>query len=120
MDYHFGKTEKLKRKTYLDALFSKGKSLKRFPVKLIYHPIETPNHKIGVSVPKRSFKRAVDRNRLKRLLRESYRLNKALIDGHSKGYALMFIYIGKEKTDFATIYSTVEKLLNEFTKKIKS
>lgn len=116
MSEHFRKNEKLKSKKYFDQLFSEGKSAKAFPVRLVYIPLEsTANfHKTGVSAPKRRFKRAVDRNRLKRLMREAFRKNKDLIDHSPQKYALLFIYTGKTVDSYTKIASSVEKALHKF------
>src|SRR5690606_26122576 len=73
MNEKFPTSEKLKGKILIDRLFSEGKSIKYFPLKLVYTPITIApitTNKTGVSVPKRNFKKAVDRNHLKRLMRE--------------------------------------------------
>ena len=75
----FGKQEKLKSRKLIERLFEEGKSVKKYPIRLVYlqtdHTSDLPAQ-VGFSVPKRHFKRAVDRNRIKRLLREAYRIQK--------------------------------------------
>lgn len=115
MSETFPKNEKLKSKKHFDLLFSEGKSVKSFPIKLVFVPIEDDsNHKTGVSAPKRKFKRAVDRNRLKRLMREAFRKNKSLLNHTEQKYALLFIYFGKKIAPYSEIFSAVEKNLHKF------
>lgn len=121
MNQTFPASEKLKSKILIDRLFSEGKSVNQFPVKLVYTSVEKsekPQLKVGVSVPKRNFKKAVARNHLKRLLRECYRKNKYLVEGNMQhSYAFMFIYTGKEPEDYHHLFSIMERLLNKFLEK---
>lgn len=121
MSEHFKKSEKLKSKKSFDQLFSEGKSVKAFPLRLVYVPLGEGSecHKIGVSAPKRNFKRAVDRNRLKRLMREAFRKNKFLIDHTSTKYALLFLYTGKTIEPYDCLFSVVEKILHKFIEQEK-
>lgn len=118
MDQSFGREEKLKSKKLIDSLFVEGKSVKKFPLKLIYLPVETsekPQLQTGVSVPKKLVKTAVARNRIKRLMREVFRKNKYLVTNNITGsYAFMFIYISREKAEYESLNKTMIKLLENF------
>ena len=124
MQFTYPKTEKLKSKTTIDSLFSIGKSVSKFPLRLVYVPIELDNNqkiKFGVSVSKKYFKRAVDRNYYKRVLRETYRLNKhILLENLDKPHAMMFFYQTKEKLSFQEIESKTTQLFLKFTTEIKN
>lgn len=121
MDYSFPKKEKLKSKKLIDQLFAEGRSVSNFPIKLIYLKTELPYDvpiQAGVTVPKKNFKSAVARNRIKRLLRESYRLNKHLVFNNSKGaFAFLFLYLGKEMPDYALVDEHLQAVLHKFKKK---
>lgn len=117
----FSKNEKLCNYTHIQQIFSEGKSVKSFPLKLIYVPIQThclTPVKVLVSVPKRSVKRAVVRNYIKRIIRESYRLQKHLFWVEEKQYAIAFVYMSKEKISFHELYKTMEILAEEWQKEI--
>jgi len=115
MDESFGKDEKLKSKKLIDILFQEGKSVKKYPLKLIYLPITNPeitHFKTGVSVPKKLVKTAVGRNRIKRLMREAFRKNKYLVTSNlPKPHALMFIYISRDEISFEDLNKTMIKLI---------
>lgn len=121
MNESFGKDEKLKSKVLITRLFTEGKSMNKYPLKLVYLPVvqvDFDNHKTAVSVPKRNFKKAVDRIYLKRLMREAFRKNKYLVTSNvNRKYAFMFIYTGREKTSYQRIFSATEELLKRFTER---
>lgn len=123
MEESFGKKEKLKSKVIIDRLFAEGKSVKKYPLRLVYLPLEKSSekkNKVAVSVPKRSFKRAVDRIKLKRLMREVYRKNKYLVSNNLAGsYALMLIYTGREITEYSELLRDGEELLKRFVQQEK-
>jgi len=118
-----GKEERLKSKKLIESLYAEGKSIKNFPLRLVYLQVEhTSNFPVqaGFSVPKRNFKSAVSRNRIKRLLKEAYRLQKTVVySGVDKPYVFMISYIGKEELAYDVIYSKMNKLLQLFVEKIK-
>ena len=115
-DFTYSKAEKLKSRKIIDLLFSEGKSVSKYPLRLVYAPTEGIDEKLlfGVSVSKRNFKNAVDRNYFKRVLRECYRLNKHLLyENLDKPYAMMFFYQSKERLSYKVIH---EKTLQLFEK----
>ena len=124
MNYRFPKHEKLKSQKTIERLFLEGKSVTKFPLKLFFLPVENTDSvkiKTAVSVAKRNFKTAVARNRIKRLLREAYRLNKHLLSENiDQHYAIMILYIGKELPRFDTVDRKMKTLLQSFLNKQKS
>ncbi|UJH93005.1 ribonuclease P protein component [Antarcticibacterium sp. 1MA-6-2] len=79
---------------------------------------EMSSHKTGVSVPKRSFKKAVDRNFLKRLMREAFRKNKYLVDNNlSHKFAFIFIFTGKKIVDYQQVNSGITAVLKQLHEK---
>lgn len=122
MKLTFNTSEKLKSQKLIELLFAEGQSVVEYPLRLVYiktHFDEKVTMKAGVSVSKRNFKNAVDRNRIKRLLREAYRLNRhTYFNNSSTQYALMILYIGKDGTNFETINLKMNRLLKKFSEKI--
>ncbi|MBA4276786.1 ribonuclease P protein component [Flavobacterium sp.] len=127
MNFTYPKTEKLKSKTTIDLLFSKGKSVSKYPLRLVFVesdygiPEDSDQKlKMGVSVSKKYFKHAVDRNYFKRVLRETYRLNKhLLIDNLDKKYAFMFFYQTKERLTYEEIHTKTIQLFEKFVQQLK-
>ena len=122
MTFPYPKIEKLKSKKSIDLLFSKGKSVGKYPLRLVYvqHDFEENIPlKMGVSVSKKYFKNAVDRNYYKRLLRECYRLNKHfLIQNLEVKYCCMFFYQTSEKLHYQEINAKTIQLFEKFSKAI--
>ena len=123
MKYTLGKQERLKRRKLIEKLYTEGKSVKNFPLRMMYlqtqHTSDFPCQ-VGVSVPKRNFKLAVSRNRIKRLLRESYRLQKEIVYNNlEEPYVFMISYIGKEEPVYEEVFLKMQKLLNLFVEKTK-
>ncbi len=120
MSFTYPKEEKLKRKKIIDSLFVEGKSVSKYPLRLVYVKLENEDKfsfQIGVSVSKKNFKKAVDRNYFKRLLREAYRLNQHILkDNLNAKYAMMFFYQTKERLDFHQINLLTIQLFEKFIK----
>lgn len=118
----YPKQEKLKSKKLIDALFTEGQSVSAYPLRLVYLATnfeDTTIAKTGVSVSKRNFKTAVARNRIKRLLRESYRLNKAdYFNNLTTQHAFMILYIGKDMPSFDLVEKRMKHLFDKFSNKI--
>ena len=121
--FSLNKNEKLKSRKQLDELFAQGKSFLVFPVKTIFHltdAIEKPVVKMGVGVSKKYFKLAVKRNRVKRLLRETYRINKLpLIDfanEQKKNISVFFLYIDKEMIEYKVLNEKMKKIIEKLIK----
>jgi ribonuclease P protein component len=109
------KRERLNSKKLIDQLFKKGKSIKLYPIRLVYFPYEDiSTHQVLFSVSRRHYKRAVDRNRLKRQMREAYRQHKTLItytSGQQVHFLLGYIYIGREKYPYQRIETKIVESL---------
>lgn len=122
MDFSYSKKEKLKSKKLIERLFTEGKTVGKFPIKLFYLSVvleEDIKIKTAVSASKRNFKTAPKRNRVKRLLREAYRLNKQLVTENINGqYAFILLYVGKDQPQFHALEKKMRQLLNDFVKQV--
>lgn len=124
MDQTFSKHEKLKSKTLIGELFNKGQSVSAYPLRMVF--LETKfeddiKAKASVSVSKRYFKNAVDRNHIKRLMREAYRLHKPeYFNNITTHYALMILYLGKEKPTYDLIEQKMHRLFKKFNNTINT
>ena len=95
-----------------------GKSIKIYPLKLIYLETELPENvpvQAAAAVGKRSFKSAVKRNRIKRLIREAYRLNKGdIFNNIERKYAFLILYLGTDLPSFEMVNQAMSDLLEKF------
>ncbi|MBP6431869.1 MAG: ribonuclease P protein component [Ferruginibacter sp.] len=137
--YTLGKTERLKSHKLIDEVFKQGKAFSVFPFRVVYllkdgdllttngQPTTTNPLQTGFTVSTKYFKKAVDRNRIKRLMREGYRLQKnelfELVQVHNFQLSVFFIYTGNELPAYKIIHEKVGsvlkrliKLCNEHTK----
>lgn len=122
MNFTYPKNERLKSKTTIGSLFSNGKSVSKYPLRLVYRQAEENSEeqtKIGVSVSKKYFKKAVDRNYFKRVLRETYRLNKhLLLDNLDQPYSIMLFYQTKDRLSYEEINTKMIQLFEKFAAQI--
>ena len=111
----FSKDERLCSKPLIDQLVQKGNSFNGFPFKIIWLEItqSTSPVKIVISVPKRKFKKAVDRNRIKRLIREAYRKNKhkLITRMEDKKIALLLVYTSNSIMDYREAQEKINQVL---------
>ena len=119
-NYGLSKEERISSKIEIDNLFAKGTSFLSYPLRIVYieqHNDETTKFPVSimVSVSKKRFKRAVKRNRLKRLIKESYRLNKTNLikkmEEQSKSRLIAFIYLSNTEKKYSEIESAMQKAL---------
>jgi ribonuclease P protein component len=128
--YTLGKTERLKSRKLIEQVFKQGKAFSVFPFRIIYllkeveanEAIQTQNNKLqtGFTVSTKYFKKAVDRNRIKRLMREGYRLQKnelqETVTESNKQLSVFFIYTGNELPDYKIIFEKAGNVLKRLQK----
>lgn len=122
--FTFKKEERLCSKKVIDRLFAEGTSFMTYPVKVVFLPVKLNTNfpvQAGFSVSKKNFKRAVKRNRIKRQMREAFRLHKnefyQKIDENQ--LAMFFIYIGKEMPEYASVEKAIKKAFLTIQKKVE-
>lgn len=125
--FSYSKKEKLKSRTQLEAVFTSGKTFSVFPVKVFFletGDTQTRKLKAGVGVSARHFKKAVQRNRIKRLLRETYRLEKQVLHKQlheqQKQLAVFFLYIDKEMPSYEVLREKMKECITKLQTKLNA
>lgn len=109
--YSFGKNERIKSRKSIKELFAKGSSFFLYPFKILYLPNSSHANQILIAVSRKSFKRAVHRNTIRRRIREAYRLNKQMLEGCKPGLLLGIVYVGKEILSFSEMERKLKMIL---------
>ncbi len=124
-EYSLPANERLKKKKEIQEIFQIGKSIGNKPLRLLYiisKETDPSSIMFGVTVPSKKFAKAVDRNRIKRLIRESYRLQvselKNLAHTMNIRIKLFFIYSGDAIPTYEVIFIEIKLLINQLTKKL--
>ena len=123
--YTLTKAERVTGAKRVDALFASGKSFISYPLRVVYLQHEQSSIascSILVTVPKKRVKKAVHRNRVKRLIRESYRLNKELVDDINLGNQsldIAFVYVKDTESDYVEMQKAMQKALKQIAVRIK-
>lgn len=119
MDHSFGKEYKLCSKKLIDEIFNEGGKINSFPFGISYKEVELKTEErfqIVITVPKRIFKHAVDRNRNKRLIRECVRKNKLILEKYlqeeGKQIGLILVYRHKEELEYLQLERKLQKAFN--------
>jgi len=114
--------ERLKSRKIIQRLFKEGKSFSHFPFRVIYTGIENPETGLqaGFTVSARNFKKAVERNRIKRLMRESYRLQKNqlkdFLHENHKSLAVFLVFTGNEMPEYHFVFEKMKTALEKLEK----
>ena len=120
------KEERLKSRKLIKSLFDSGKIIHQYPFKVLYSVKKNENKEhpaqIAVSVSKRNFKRAVDRNHIKRKIREAYRLNKQVfyeeLTNSDQNLYFFVIYTAKADLEFTEIEIEMKNLLQKLQERL--
>ena len=124
MSSKFPRSERLKSKKLLERVFKEGGNLVQYPLRLRYMNTGAEAEEqlqIAISVSKRSFKSAVKRNRVKRLIREAYRLNKGLFFNNIEGnFAFLILYLGHDMPDYRDIEKAFKGLMNKLRQEVNN
>jgi len=122
--FTYDKTERLKSRKQIEQIFGEGKSFTVFPVKVLYLEVGGQDNRVktGVGVSSRNFKKAVQRNRIRRLMREAYRTEKIPLHDHleknNKHAALFLLYIDKVMPEYVFLKEKMKLVVRRLVKEL--
>ena len=118
--FRLSKNSSLKNTSDIDAVFKSGQKISSELISLYYVGSNSKELKIAFSVGKKSHRLASTRNKLKRLMKESFRLNAREVLGDVVNYDFVFVYFGSDKVSFVQVEECVKSLLLSFRNKVLS
>jgi ribonuclease P protein component len=116
--YLFPKSDKISSIRRIAEIFRNGSVIYNYPFKVLFLPNQLKESRVVISVPKRFFKRAVKRNYIKRLIRESLRIKK-FRDFSGEGVDICIIYTDRELPNYKLINQKIEDVLGKIVKRSK-
>lgn len=127
MDEKLGKAYKLCSKKAIESIFTQKKTVKQFPFVMHYSLMELPSNKsfqFVISAPKKLFRHAHDRNRIKRLTKEVIRKNKLILEQHlttnEQQLALFIVYTSKEELKYEVLNKKISTIFQKVIEEIKN
>ena len=118
--FHLSKNTSLKNTSDIDAVFKNGEKISSKLISLYYVESKNKKMKVAFSVGKKSHGLASTRNKLKRLMKEAFRLNAVDVVGEVVNYDFVFVYFGSDKVSFVQVEECMKSLLLSFRKKVLS
>ena len=124
--FTFGQEERLKSNLYIQQLLKQGKVISCFPLKIFWNFSPDPRQqypvRTAISVPKRKFRKAVDRNLMKRKIREAYRLNKTVLyevlDQHQQKIQMVILLLTDEFIPYRQLEKGMQEILRQLVNKL--
>ncbi len=121
ISYKLGKRSRIKSQKLIQEIFKDGKSVTIFPLRGVYLPENKTNTlQVAVSVSKARHKKATDRNRVKRLMRESWRLQKHVLENallqNEKRLSVFITFLDKEMPEYDAVFKATGKLIDKLMK----
>lgn len=125
-NHTFRRAERLKSRKIIQTLFREGKAFSVFPYKVFFHLGQRPHPdspvQAGFAVSARTFPRASDRNRIKRLGREAWRQQKQtlyrVLEEKDRGMQVFFVYTGRERATYQAVYDKFSVILTSLIREI--